>query len=217
MQLPALLALADQQYVAPGEQRRIGALGGIAFAGRIAEHGGKAERAAPALFADNFDFTAHELRQFTADGEPKPRAAEAPRRGNIRLGEFFEQFRHDFGRNADAAIRYLETQCNGVLGKRIDFRFDDHATPIGEFHRVAHEVENDLAQPVGIAPNPRRHIGRDVGAQVDPLAEGPAAQQLVGRFHDTRDVELYDFELQLRRVHFREIENIVDDRHQRVS
>ena len=119
------------------------------------------------------DLAAHAFDQLLADRQAQPGAAEAAGHRGIRLGEFLEQaLAHAFG-HADAGVRDFETQRHLAVGVRhlaqLDRHLQRHAAVFGEFDAVAEQVEQDLAQPGGIAAIDAARRRLDIQSQVDVL------------------------------------------------
>ncbi len=92
---------------------------------------------------------------------------------------------------------------------------DDDVAALGELDGVADQVDEDLAQPLGVAEDGGGHVRLDPPRQVDAFAmrgERQAGQALA---QQGPDVERRPIQLQASRFDLREVEDVVDDPQQR--
>ena len=87
----------------------------------------------------------------------------------------------------------------------------------GELDGVADQVQQDLTKPrlISAKAAPRRRI--DENTEVDPLLVGFWRQQADGRFDHVRELEIHDFKIDFAGLELRNIENVVDQREQRLG
>ena len=111
------------------------------------------------------DFAAHSLDDAGRNGEPKTRAVVPPRERAVALFEFVEDARLRLG--LDAGSRVPDDEA-GLVGL---FALDQHRNParIGEFHRVAGEIQQHLAEARRVARDPSRNMIVDIGGDLDAL------------------------------------------------
>jgi hypothetical protein len=102
-----------------------------------------------------------------------------------------------FGGDADPGVGHVEAQLRFTGLVRAPRHPDDDLALLGELDRVADQVEQDLADPPGIARQPRGDRAVDAAAQLEPLLlrtlrqEGDALlDQLARVVFDPFDVEL---------------------------
>jgi hypothetical protein len=97
------------------------------------------------------DRAVHPLDQFLADGQAQARPAESPAGAAIGLREWLEQPPLRFSRNAHTAVfhRYAERRVSVILANQTGM--DANFAALRELNRIAKQVQNDLAQPRGIA------------------------------------------------------------------
>ncbi len=116
------------------------------------------------------------------------------------------------GRDADAGIADGEPY-------EIAFRrdADADAAGVGELDGVPRQIVQHLPQPRGIAHQAQLDIGRDVAGDLDVLALRAGRQQLDGPLHERQQVERLVREFQPARFDAREIEDLLDDREQRLA
>ena len=88
------------------------------------------------------------------------------------------------------------------------------AAGIGELHRVADEIEQDLPQAVAIADELRRQFGRDIGGKLDALGLRPRRHQLRDGLDELHDVEGLLDKFEAPGLHLGEIEDVVHQRQQ---
>ena len=109
------------------------------------------ECGAAARIAFRADGAAHEFDEALADREAEASAAEATRRRVVGLRERIEDRLQCPRRNADAGVLHLEAQRDPRLG-RAQWPDADTDVAVGrELDGIAQQVEQDLAEPVGVA------------------------------------------------------------------
>ena len=158
------------------------------------------------------DLALHPLDDAAGDGEAEAGAAVTPAELAVALLEFLEQARHAVFGDARTGVvnRKREHAVAAVL--------DDHpdAAGLGELHRVAGEVDEDLAQPVRVADDARRHVRRDEGRDLDALALGSGRKELDHALDHGTEVEGLGQEVEPAGLDLREVEDLVDERQQRL-
>ena len=114
--------------------------------------------------------------------------------------------------HAGTAIRNRDRQV-----VRIERDANEDAADLGELHRIADDVEQNLAQPRRVEAHILRHVGRYGGADLDTLFMRPvgehlddAFQKLAQRFRARVQREAADLD-------GGEIEQILDELRQRVA
>ena len=118
------------------------------------------------------------------------------------------------GRDADAGVAHQEADLVGP-----DAWLDDqrHAAGRGELDRVAGEVEQHLPQPRGVAD----HFGRqplvDIGGDLDLPRLGPRRQQFGDVLDQGAQHERPLFEVDLAGLDLGVIQQLLDQRKQRVA
>ena len=86
---------------------------------------------------------------------------------------------------------------------------------VRELDRVAHEIEDDLSKPPGVAEEAVGHVGSDPAGEVQALLIGARRQQLDAVFDRIAEAERRAIERQPARLDLRDVQDVVDDRHQR--
>ncbi len=172
------------------------------------------ERAALAGLALEPEAPRHAFHQARRNAEAKTGATEFSRRRLVRLLEGLEDGRLLIRGNADAGVLHLEMQCDGSrLRREVRLRLRDaqrDATGRGELDRVADEVAEHLRQTMGIAAQHRRHVRRDVAAQVNAFVARAHAERPDQQAHGVAEREVALLEGELARLDLREIEHVVD-------
>ncbi len=153
---------------------------------------------------------AHELGQVLGDGQPQAAAAEAPRGGGIGLLEALEEPAHLLGRHADARVTHLEAQQHAPAVALHHPHAHVDLAALGELDRVVGEIDEDLAQPQGIAHEVGRHVGRHVEHQLQPLHAGLVAHHVGHAFQHAVEHEGLFFHDQLAGLDAREIQDVID-------
>ena len=143
------------------------------------------------------DLTAHQRRKLAADGQPQARAAVFPRSKRVGLAEGIENVALRFGRDADARVDHFESQ-QIIVGQELDAH--DHFSGIGEFDGVAHQVDQNLAQPHRIAAHFGRHIEPDIACQLEPLGVGARRANLDCLLHRFTQAKLDAFKFEFARL-----------------
>ena len=96
------------------------------------------------------DGATHQADDLATDNQPQPGAAEGGPNGGIGLGEFFEQPLLLVGGDADAGVLDLAVQGGNAVFDRLDPDPDRDVALVGEFHRIATEVDQHLPQSPGV-------------------------------------------------------------------
>ena len=164
-----------------------------------------AEGAALARLGTHFDVAAQGLGQMLADAKAQSRAAELPRGRAIHLAERLEKFPDLFFVHADARVGHVEAQAQATaIGGESDGEAD--FALVGELDRVAHQIDQHLAQAQGVGEHGfgqgtgqfrlqlqllrgglRAHQGNDFGHHLDRRTTGRLDLELSG--FDLREVE----------------------------
>ena len=170
------------------------------------------ERRALPLLRSHPNFTAHGINQTTADRQTKARAAKATTDRCIGLIERFKQPRLLVARDTNTGIDHFNEGRNAVFSGWLFLRDPKGDVPfLGEFDRVAKQVEQQLTHP--------RRIALDSGvAEIVPVAVDRQTLFVgMGRkqFHDPhgqfRQIEIRLLEVQLARFELGEVEQIIQD------
>src|SRR5207302_10877378 len=94
---------------------------------------------------------------------------------------------------------------------------DEHLASRSELHRVRQEVEYHLAQPAGIPYEYRREVLIHGIRQLETLLRGSGGQDVERRLDRVAQDERGALELDAPRLDLREVQDVVDDRQERVA
>src|SRR5690606_4221077 len=114
----------------------------------------------------HLQLAAHHLHQTGRDREAESAAAVASGDGTVGLGEGFEDALQLCRRDPGTRVGDAETDLHRL---RADLRGDAHddLASIGELHRVAHEVDQNLAETTRVPDQSRRNSVFDLVAQLE--------------------------------------------------
>jgi hypothetical protein len=159
---------------------------------------------------------AHHLDELRRDGETEAGAAVSARRRRVGLDERPEDLPPLVLGHADARVSHRAAEQHVVVAPLGNGDLDAHLALVGELDRVADQVEQDLTEASRIAGERRRHVRRDAARQLQPLLIGARRQQLDAVFDGVADGERHVLEREPARLDLRDVEDVVDDRHQRL-
>ena len=115
----------------------------------------------------NADLTAHQMHQPRGDGQPQPGSTEPPRCGDIRLLERREDRSPALLRDSHTGVRHFETDDYFAQLAAIEPRAEHDFAMVGEFDRVAQQIQQHLPQTARIANHEPGRIQRHVANQLD--------------------------------------------------
>jgi hypothetical protein len=175
------------------------------------------ERAAPADLALEPDPTRHALDQAPGDREPQSGSTEPPCGRGIRLSEGVEDEPAFVVGNADACVLHGDIQRHRL--RRDRFGVDTHRdlAPLGELDRVADQIEDDLADSPGVADQIVRDIGPDLVHELEPLGVGERRERLEHLAERLAQAEGHGLQLEPAGLDLGEVEDVVDDRQERLA
>jgi hypothetical protein len=153
------------------------------------------EGAAMARLAVHPDPAAHQANQRRRDGQAEAGAAEAARRRPVGLAEGLEDRRVLLFRDADAGVGDREAQLHAIAEVLVAAHLHQDVPALGELDGVAYQVGDHLADAPGVAGDAGRHVGGDVGDQLEPLLVGEQGERLHRVFDQLADRERNRFEL----------------------
>ena len=175
------------------------------------------ERASRTELAGDGDLTAHQGDQLAADGKPQPCAAELPGGGGVCLGERLEDHRELVGGDADPGVGELEVHDDVVAVDRGGSHAEHDLPDLGELDGVADQVGQHLTQTARVTT----HRGGDRVVegrhQVQSLGLRGRDQEIHDVVDQGLDAELDVLDLQLALLDLGEVEDAVDDGHQRLA
>ncbi len=172
------------------------------------------EGAAPPHLTLHADGPAHHVHELAADGQAQPRAFLAAPRAAVGLPEGLEDAGLVLRRDPDAGVADPEPQPVVLVLLPLLVGQDHHLALLGELHGIAQQIDEDLAQAVGVTPHQRRHTGPNVADQLQPLARGHGGHCQRRGLHHQPHIEGRFRQLQPTGLDLREIQDVVDQRQQ---
>ena len=177
----------------------------------------EAERAAATELAVGFDGSAHQLRELKRDRQAETGAAELAGCGCVGLSERVEQRGDPVRRDPDARIANLEAHRDGLRRSPRNAHFHNHLPLRGELDRVGHQVGEDLADAHSITADHARHVVVNEGLQLQSLRNRGGGDRVAAGLHHVVQVEVAPLNLKPTGLDLRDVENVIDHRHQRVA
>ncbi len=149
----------------------------------------------------------------SADGKPQPGAPVTPGDAGIGLTEHVEDHLPFGIGNADAAVGDRKEQTGPLALLIIKAHLD--RSPLGKFHRIAHQIDQHLTDAALIAHHQFRQPCIDCRQKLNVLDLGLLFQDLHHLPHQLARIKAVAGELHLSRLDAGEIQNIVDQVQQR--
>ena len=184
----------------------------LADAGSLREQNGEAEGRAAARLAGDRELAAHAGDETARDGEPEPGSLVAARGGSVDLLELLEDAVEPVGRDPRTGVGDGEADAIAVARHA-----HADAALVGELHRVAGEVQDHLAQACRVPHHLAAEVAADQAGDLDALALRARRQELDGALDQRRQVEGLLDQVELSRLDLREVEDLVEDRQQRLA
>ena len=156
----------------------------------------------------------HQRHQVAADRQPQAGAAIAARGGAVNLAEALEQPLLLCRAHTDAGVAHLHMQLDTAVVTAGAADADHHLAGLGELAGVAAQVEQHLLQAQRVADQRRRHVGRQVNQQLEPLVLHLDRQHVDQRLQHVFQPEIDVFDVEFARFNFGEIQNVVDQAQQ---
>ncbi len=187
----------------------------VRFVRRVIIETSRKDKGAPfAMAALDAKGALHHLHQSLADGQPQPGAAILAGGGAVGLGKGLEQAINLFRGHADTAVLDRNFQCSLVVfhGQRLGA--DQNLPSVGKLDGVVGQIGQHLSQAQRI---PDQGVGDgiiDMKQQLQPLFPRSHRQHRAQLLHDLIQVEGNFLDIQLARLNFGRVENIVDDAEQ---
>ena len=171
------------------------------------------EGAALARLALGADLATHQVHQALADGQAQPGAAEPAGDVAVGLGEGGEEAGQDLRGHADPRVADREAQAQALGTDLPGLDPDLDRAMVGELDGVADEVEEDLFQALGVAPQAPRQIGAD-DPQREALGPGRDPQQALELGQQRRQVEGTVLDLDPPGLDLGQVEDVVEEAQQ---
>ena len=199
---------------------RRSAVGVMSVRSGLERHVERAALAGDARCSSAVTRPAHQLGEAPADREPEPRAAVPAGGRRVDLAERLEEPAHPVGRDADAGVADVDVIDRRVSGarSRLAAGRDHDLAALGELDGVGQQVEHDLAEAARVADGRLGRPRLDVVGELEALA--PPRPGRSGRRPPRctlAQVERRALELHPPGLDLREVEDVVDDREQRLA
>ena len=149
------------------------------------------ERAADARLALQLDPAPHQACQLAADRQSQPRSPVTATVAVIGLSEALEDRLLAMLGNADAGIPHGHADRRLALAIANQPGLQDDRAGLGELHRVAREVGEDLSDAGRVAHQPLGDVRRDQAGDLQALAMGTGGQQVGHILHQHPQVEVH--------------------------
>lgn len=160
-----------------------------------------------AHFGFQFDAALHAFDQAFGDAQPQTGAPVAAGEGTIDLAKRFEDDLLHSRLDADAAVSDQELDASAVQPAN----FDTDEASVGELDGVAHEIGEDLLQPLRIAPHDRRAAVLPVTVQLQTLVGGQRFHAADGAGDHFTQVECLVLQAQAAGFDAAEVQDLLDD------
>ena len=148
------------------------------------------DRALPLLALD-LDRAVHHLHDTLRDGQAEPGAAVSVGGGGVLLGKGIEDTRQEFRTHADTGIRDGKAQGGLAVIVRGPLHGQLHPAALRrEFHRIAQDIDQDLAQFHGVADVIIVDLGFDMALVVQTLLTALAAEEGIDGLQELAEGEL---------------------------
>ncbi len=109
----------------------------------------------------------------------------------------------------------VSSACPSAAARR---RHGEHdLAALGELHRVGEQVEDDLAQPRDVADDGRRNVAFEHVGGVEVLLDGAGRDEVERRLDALAQIERLRLDVHPPGLDLREVEDVVDDRQERVA
>ena len=204
-----------------GLGRRGRQLRGRSRVGLGAQRDGEREGAADVGFGFHPDFAVHHFDELAADAQAEAGPAVAARGGGVNLPERLEELAEELGRDPDARVAHEADDLHAPLfragvgrqrfGMALLERHADLPAGAGEFHRIGHEVHDDLLEAPGVADQRDLHVRVHVYDELDAARVGVVQGHGADVVHHVVQHERGLLKLKVPGFDFRHVEQVVDD------
>ena len=178
----------------------------------------KRKQTPPAHLARDREGAAHRFDQPAGDRQPQPGSALLARAPRIDLVEGLEEALLLGRGNARTGVLDLESQGElpiDDLARLLDGQCD--LPPLGELEPVADEIEQDLAELAGVAPDEVGHIAGNPGLETQTFLGRPEAHQGLDVLDQLSQLEVPRLQENLPGFDLRVVEDVVEDTEQRLA
>ncbi len=147
-----------------------------------------------------------------ADGQPETGTAETAGGGVFCLGKPFEYLLPVLGRDSDSIVHDGDPDIHRIRVGRFRLDPDRDVAFRREFDRIAHEIDENLADPDRIARQ-RGENGPDVlDLEADAFFAGQGTEHRNDLADQSPEIERHRLQFDLTRLDLREVEDVIDDR-----
>ncbi len=175
------------------------------------------KRAAGARVALDRDAPTHHLDERRGDREAESSASKPPRRRPVSLTERFEDRVLFVCGDPDPRVGHGKVEHRAAVVPDVLTNRDHHMAALRELDGVADQIRDDLLHPHRIADDAGRHVGRDITQQLQALLVRAHGQWLQRIADGVGERKGYHFDLESARFDLREVEDIVENRQQRLG
>ena len=172
---------------------------------------GEPEGRAASLRGDETHRAAHQFDQPPADRQPQAGAAIRAADRAVGLREALEQPFLAVRRDPDPGIGHAEADRVAARTGLFVEQVDGHPAPRRELHGVVEEVQQDLPQPPGVAHQPVRHRGVDLGDQIEALGAGRRLDDAQAGIDEGAQRDRFGVEVDRPGLDGREVQDVVHD------
>ena len=133
------------------------------------------------------------------------------------MRERLEKPAHDFCCQADARVAHGKGELRAVRGEQFGAHRQHDLACFGKFHRVGEQVQHDLAQSRHVPDDRRRDVAFEHVRRIEMLFDGTRRDEIQRRLHALAQIERLGLDIHAPGLDLREIEDVVDDRQQRIA
>ena len=159
----------------------------------------------------------HQDHQAPANRQSQAGAAELARGRTVHLRKRFEDQLLLVRRDPDASVAHGKLDLAAVLALGPLRQRQRDTALLRKFDRVAEQVDEHLAQPTRVALDATRQVRRHFTAQHQALLLGSQRHRADRFAHQLVQVKRHFLEIELARFDLGEIQDLVDDREQRIG
>ena len=160
------------------------------------------------------NLTAHQPHQFPADGQPQPGTTITAGGIGRCLGETLEKLRLLVLGQANASIGHRKGEQRRFTAVTAAHQRQYNPPIAGEFHCIANQVDEDLAQPDRIPHHIRRGVRIHIQNHQGTVITGRQIEHLHTFRQQRRQIKALFDQLQFAGFNFGKIQHVVDQRRQ---
>ena len=168
-------------------------------------------------FALDFHFPAHQFHQPNADGQTEAGSSILASRRGIRLLEGLKNRLQLICRQSDSGVLHCKAKLDLLFFLTYQFDTKNDLAALGELDGVAQQVQQNLSNPMHIADQPFGNPRIDVEGQLQSFVVGSHCQGAECFADSFAQFKVRGIEFQFLRLDFGKVEDVVDQRQQRIS